>query len=66
MKDKKYVHNKADDIIDLSKDGKLQDVSTSVTHWILFPFHYFFLLSARLYSFLNSCNILVKLGNCSL
>lgn len=27
MKDKQYVHNKTDDIIDLSKDGKLQDVS---------------------------------------
>ncbi|KAH9663843.1 Suppressor of RPS4-RLD 1 [Citrus sinensis] len=27
MKDKKYVHNKADDIIDLSEDGKLQDIA---------------------------------------
>lgn len=39
MKDKKYVHNKADDIIDLSEDGKLQDVSSFVSHWILFSFH---------------------------
>lgn len=39
MKDKKYVHNKADDIIDLSEDGKLQDVSTSVSDWILFSFY---------------------------
>lgn len=31
MKDKKYVHNKADDIIDLSEDGKLQDVSSFVS-----------------------------------
>lgn len=31
MKDKKYVHNKADDIIDLSKDGKLQDIADAKT-----------------------------------
>lgn len=27
MKDQSYVYNKADNIIDLSRDGKVQDVS---------------------------------------
>ncbi|KAJ0040577.1 hypothetical protein Pint_27946 [Pistacia integerrima] len=31
MKDKQYVHNKTDDIIDLSKDGKLQDIMHAKT-----------------------------------
>ncbi|KAL5753095.1 hypothetical protein ACOSP7_023263 [Xanthoceras sorbifolium] len=31
MKDKQYVYNKADDIIDLSKDGKLQDIMNAKT-----------------------------------
>ncbi|KAJ0096832.1 hypothetical protein Patl1_28575 [Pistacia atlantica] len=31
MKDKQYVHNKTDGIIDLSKDGKLQDIMHAKT-----------------------------------
>lgn len=35
MKERLYVHNKLDNLIDLSRDGKLQDVSSFDSSFIL-------------------------------